>query len=154
MFIPDPESWFLPIPDPGSRGQKGTGSRIGICNTDDRYKFSNGTFSRCWTKIIYSGTIKYLKSKVWILEARVSPWVPLVWCHWSACPGYNSPIEQQQLLLAQEMHSDLFPGIEYLPTLSPLTATHPQNTFQKSKNIYFYLLPYLTAQNSFWKFAT
>jgi hypothetical protein len=23
-----------PIPDPGSRGQKGTGSRIRICNTD------------------------------------------------------------------------------------------------------------------------
>jgi hypothetical protein len=26
-------SWFLPIPDPGSRGQKGTGSRIRIRNT-------------------------------------------------------------------------------------------------------------------------
>jgi hypothetical protein len=25
---------FLPIPDPGSRGQKGTGSRIRISNTD------------------------------------------------------------------------------------------------------------------------
>jgi hypothetical protein len=28
MFIPDPDLEFLPIPDPGSRGQKGTGSRI------------------------------------------------------------------------------------------------------------------------------
>ncbi len=28
LFIPDPDSDFLPIPDPGSRGQKGTGSRI------------------------------------------------------------------------------------------------------------------------------
>ncbi len=26
MFIPDPDLDFLPIPDPGSRGQKGTGS--------------------------------------------------------------------------------------------------------------------------------
>jgi hypothetical protein len=28
MFIPDPDADFLPIPDPVSRGQKGTGSRI------------------------------------------------------------------------------------------------------------------------------
>jgi hypothetical protein len=28
--IPDPDADFLPIPDPGSRGQKGTGSRIRI----------------------------------------------------------------------------------------------------------------------------
>ncbi len=28
MFIPDPDADYLPIPDPGSRGQKGTGSRI------------------------------------------------------------------------------------------------------------------------------
>jgi hypothetical protein len=28
MFIPDPELDFLPIPDPGFRGQKGTGSKI------------------------------------------------------------------------------------------------------------------------------
>jgi hypothetical protein len=26
--IPDPDPYFLPIPDPGSRGQKGTGSLI------------------------------------------------------------------------------------------------------------------------------
>jgi hypothetical protein len=32
LFIPDPDPDFLPIPDPGSRGQKGTGS--GIRNTD------------------------------------------------------------------------------------------------------------------------
>jgi hypothetical protein len=32
MFIPDPDLDFLPIPDPGSRGQKGTGSRIRIRN--------------------------------------------------------------------------------------------------------------------------
>jgi hypothetical protein len=28
MFIPDPDLDFLPITDPGSRGKKGTGSRI------------------------------------------------------------------------------------------------------------------------------
>ncbi len=36
MFIPDPDPDFLPIPDPGSRGQKGTGSRIRIRNTDSK----------------------------------------------------------------------------------------------------------------------
>ncbi len=30
--IPDPDPDFLPIPDPRSRGQKGTGYRIRICN--------------------------------------------------------------------------------------------------------------------------
>jgi hypothetical protein len=33
LFIPDPGPNFLPIPDPCSRGQKGTGSRIRIRNT-------------------------------------------------------------------------------------------------------------------------
>jgi hypothetical protein len=33
MFFYDPDPDFLPIPDPGSRGQKGTGSRIQIRNT-------------------------------------------------------------------------------------------------------------------------
>ncbi len=28
LFIPDPDPDFLPIPDPGSRGQQSTGSRI------------------------------------------------------------------------------------------------------------------------------
>jgi hypothetical protein len=32
--IPDPDADFLPIPDPRSRGQKGTGSRIRIRNTE------------------------------------------------------------------------------------------------------------------------
>jgi len=31
--IPDPDPYFLPIPDPGSSGQKGTGSLIGTRNT-------------------------------------------------------------------------------------------------------------------------
>jgi hypothetical protein len=32
--IPDPDADFLPIMDPGFRGQKGTGSRIWILNSD------------------------------------------------------------------------------------------------------------------------
>jgi hypothetical protein len=32
LFIADSDPDFLPIPDPGSRGQKGTGSRIRIRN--------------------------------------------------------------------------------------------------------------------------
>jgi hypothetical protein len=32
LFIPDPDPDFLPIPDPGSRGQKSTGFRIRIRN--------------------------------------------------------------------------------------------------------------------------
>jgi hypothetical protein len=39
--VPDPDADFLPIPDPGSRGQKGTGSRIRIRNTDCRYIFQS-----------------------------------------------------------------------------------------------------------------
>ncbi len=33
MFNPDKDPYFLPITEPGSRGKKGTGSRIRICNT-------------------------------------------------------------------------------------------------------------------------
>jgi hypothetical protein len=33
IWILDPDPDFLPIPDPGSRGQKGTGSGIRIRNT-------------------------------------------------------------------------------------------------------------------------
>jgi hypothetical protein len=36
----DPDADFLPIPDPGSRGQKGTGSRIRIRNTAENTKSS------------------------------------------------------------------------------------------------------------------
>jgi hypothetical protein len=36
MFIPGPDLDFLPIPDPGSRGQKGTGSQIRNTATNNR----------------------------------------------------------------------------------------------------------------------
>jgi hypothetical protein len=42
--IPDPDADFLPIPDPGSRGQKGTGSRIRIRNTDYLFTSLNWPF--------------------------------------------------------------------------------------------------------------
>jgi hypothetical protein len=47
LLIPDPD--FLPIPDPGSRGPKGTGSRIRIRNTD--LPSTPNTFNRLWTRI-------------------------------------------------------------------------------------------------------
>jgi hypothetical protein len=34
LFIRDPDPDFVPFPDPGSKGQKGTGSRIRIRNTE------------------------------------------------------------------------------------------------------------------------
>ncbi len=44
LFIPDPD--FLPIPDPGSSGRKGTGSRIRIHNTVTRPW--SGFLRFCW----------------------------------------------------------------------------------------------------------
>jgi hypothetical protein len=37
MFIPDPDLDLLPIPDPGSRGQKSIGSRIRIHDTASKH---------------------------------------------------------------------------------------------------------------------
>jgi hypothetical protein len=37
LFIPDPDADFLLFPDNRSRGQKGTGSRIWIRNTEKFY---------------------------------------------------------------------------------------------------------------------
>ncbi len=44
-YIPDPDLGFLPIPDPASRGQKGTESRIR--NTGLRSSFFNMKFIHC-----------------------------------------------------------------------------------------------------------
>ncbi len=124
------------IPGPGLKRHWNPESGSATLMTDTNLgDFSNGTFSRCWTKL-FIPVLFYLKSEVWKVEARVSPWVPLVWCHWSACPGYNSPIQQQQLLLAQEMHSDLFPGIEYLPTLPPHRNTSTEHISEIQKYTY------------------
>jgi hypothetical protein len=39
MFIPDPDLDFLPIPDPGYRSQKDTGTRIRIRNIAFQAKY-------------------------------------------------------------------------------------------------------------------
>ncbi len=86
MFIPDPVygSWFLPIPDPGYRGQKGTGSGSAIphkCNfwswkrsrvllltpSRDSFIFHDGFDSHkesiLWNRCL--GSIKVLKFGFW-----------------------------------------------------------------------------------------
>ncbi len=69
--IPDPD--FLPIPDPGSRGQKGTGSQIRIRNT--------GINTKKWIRIQtlhkkYSGSILINVTPVissFLYDQRFSP---------------------------------------------------------------------------------
>jgi hypothetical protein len=46
MFIPDPDLNFLPIPDPGSRGQTGTGSWTRISNDGQRGIFQQNGIHR------------------------------------------------------------------------------------------------------------
>ncbi len=46
LFIPDRDPGFLSTPEPGSRGQKGTGSRIR--NTADGYQYQLKR-CRCWS---------------------------------------------------------------------------------------------------------
>jgi hypothetical protein len=58
IFFPDPD--FLSILDPGSRGQKGTGSRIRISNTDINkgYVIFNKISMDRWEKgVMYSGRL-------------------------------------------------------------------------------------------------
>jgi hypothetical protein len=46
MFIPDPDLDFLPIPDPGSRGQKGTGFWILDPDRNTGEKFRSSPFQQ------------------------------------------------------------------------------------------------------------
>ncbi len=48
---PGSRSWFLPIPDPGSRGQRGTGSRIRIRNTELFFLSRNRVQAFWWIRI-------------------------------------------------------------------------------------------------------
>jgi hypothetical protein len=50
---------FLLIPDPGSRGQKGTGSRIRIRNTGSYFSGINFT----WKHFIYYGNYTQIKNE-------------------------------------------------------------------------------------------
>ncbi len=76
LSILTPKNWFLPIPDPGSRVQKGTGSRIRIRNTASKgqchkQSFVSATFcslSRWYIRVrlsvfIWSGSGSYPKAK-------------------------------------------------------------------------------------------
>jgi hypothetical protein len=64
MFIPDPDQDldFLPIPDsdPGSRGQKGTGSRIRIRNT--AFKGYTKNFSETMNIVTHTEKVVYKKT--------------------------------------------------------------------------------------------
>jgi hypothetical protein len=56
-----PDADFLPIPDPGSRGQKDTGSRIRICNTVDenrRYMTTRKNLKKHKNRLL---TVKFFK---------------------------------------------------------------------------------------------
>ncbi len=71
MFIPDPGSWFLPIPDPGSRisdpGSKNSNRREGWkkiwCHTFTcSHKFHN---------IVHYFSFEVLKKKIWANSQRI-----------------------------------------------------------------------------------
>jgi hypothetical protein len=49
--IPNPDADFLPMPEPESRGQKGTGSRIRIRNTGSDYRIRYPTRYRTYRKL-------------------------------------------------------------------------------------------------------
>ncbi len=68
--IPDPDADFLPIPDPGSRGQKGTGSRIRIRNTALFSLLMSLTFSKP-NPIVFSDAIDNLPQ---ILPPTINYW--------------------------------------------------------------------------------
>jgi hypothetical protein len=63
-----------PIPDPGSRGQKGTGSRIRIRNTGCPFHFMNYFFFRCrhniWVWYRYPLGKPVIEAGLWVLLIR------------------------------------------------------------------------------------
>ncbi len=59
LFIPDPDPDFLPIPDPGSRGQKGSGSGTLLKSTGVKFIWENPSYFPFWhDKKTDSGTVK------------------------------------------------------------------------------------------------
>ncbi len=85
MFIPDPGSWFLPIPDPGSKNS----------NQRERWKkISIHTFlcSHKFHKIVTYFSFEVLKKKIWanfqrIIELFTKNIVKKLWKIWSWDPG-------------------------------------------------------------------
>ena len=68
MFIPDPGSWFLPIPDPGSRI-----SDPGSKNSNKRERWKKITFlcSHKFHKIVNYFSFEVLKKKIWANFRRI-----------------------------------------------------------------------------------
>ncbi len=65
MFIPDPDLDFLPIPDPASRGKKGTGSRIP--DPDPQHWFLSGFYYSRWLELLKT-KITLGHTAVWSLD--------------------------------------------------------------------------------------
>jgi hypothetical protein len=75
----DPDLDFLPIPDPGSRGQKGTGSRIRVRNTAystrtfrDEPVFLNVCLPAGWPSLLF-GSLLLRRSSSKTVRSIVSP---------------------------------------------------------------------------------
>jgi hypothetical protein len=85
--IPDPD--FLPIPDPGSRGQKGTGSRIRISNTGANIYFFYFLWRArvCWPLLFLCRAHLWFLRDVWIRiqRATVASWRAFNLRHPSPC---------------------------------------------------------------------
>jgi hypothetical protein len=120
MFIPDPDLDFLPIPDPGSRGQKGTGSRVliritgflrnrwagqeggGDCmrNRDGRIVRTPGPWTASWWAS-YPGA--GLSSQSWSLPLGKPGGIPLN-------PSEESKITLFSVLRIQDVYPGFFPS--------------------------------------------
>jgi hypothetical protein len=68
--IPDPDADFLPIPDPGSRGQKGTGSRIPTTphplNTSSHKTAARRPHHPSYTQQHYTTALGYIKLPMYL----------------------------------------------------------------------------------------
>ncbi len=78
-YDPDPD--FLPIPDPGSRGQKGTGSRIRIRNTELKImvNWPETQTSALFIKLIHLSALPIVKepgiiNHVWTITVYKNWW--------------------------------------------------------------------------------
>jgi hypothetical protein len=68
MFIPDPDLDFLPIPDLGSRGQKGTRSQIRIRNSAKKQCFGPGDPPSNRAKMTKKKGKKFYYLKRWLFS--------------------------------------------------------------------------------------
>ncbi len=87
MFIPDPGSWFLPIPDPGSRIQKQQ-QKTGVKKKFFVKPFFEATnftklniilFVVCWRKkfgLIFQELLKFFTQKIVTKPSKIWVWDP------------------------------------------------------------------------------